>query len=279
MAQTYYEVLGVAETATEVEIEAAFKSKAREVHPDKVAPGSPYLRKVAAEAFKDLSEAKSVLTNRAERQKYDAELAYLRGSATSSASPHPQPAYQASPPPPQPPPATTPTPQPAQKYSFWKPTNTNFASVVLVVGGLGCLLLLAGIAGSQETALLGLALIFLSLALLSWRHGMRPSTNPQVLGGSVFLFIFGAISLAALFESQSTAPKPPVALKTGAAASQPALPLPDVVPCKTLDAKTCASSSNASGISTRAVAATKPKGLAISSPDREGPDPCGNRGP
>lgn len=137
MAQTYYEVLGVAETATEAEIDAAFKNKAREVHPDKVAPGSPYLRRVAAEAFKDLSEAKTVLLNRAERQKYDAELAYIRGSTASSTSPSSQPPYQASPPPPQPPPsASTPAPQPAQKFSFWKPINTKLGTAVLVAGPL-----------------------------------------------------------------------------------------------------------------------------------------------
>jgi curved DNA-binding protein CbpA len=46
MAQTYYEVLGVAENATDQAIEAAFKSKAREIHPDRVGSGSPYLQKV-----------------------------------------------------------------------------------------------------------------------------------------------------------------------------------------------------------------------------------------
>ncbi len=80
MGQTYYEILGVAENATAAEIEAAFKAKAREVHPDTVPAENAYLRKVAAEAFKDLSEAKAVLLDPERRQKYDAGLVYARSS-------------------------------------------------------------------------------------------------------------------------------------------------------------------------------------------------------
>src|ERR1700693_874882 len=215
MAQTYYDILGVPEKATDTEIEAAFKSKARQVHPDKVAPGSPYLRKVAEEAFKDLSEAKTVLLDHAERRKYDAELAYMRGSASSSSAPAAQPPYQASPPPAQAPPAPTPAPPQTHTYSLWRPANTRFGSSVLVVGGLGCLLLLGGIAGSEKTAYFGLALIFLTLGLLCWRHGMRPSTDPKVLGGSVFLFIFAAITFGSLLEP------PPVDPTTAKTESRP----------------------------------------------------------
>src|SRR6266436_1569588 len=98
MAQTYYEVLGVGENATRTEIEAAFKGKAREVHPDTVPPGNAYLRRIVGEAFKDLSEAKAVLLDPVERRKYDAELAYIRGSETFSTAPQPTPS--APPPPP-----------------------------------------------------------------------------------------------------------------------------------------------------------------------------------
>src|ERR1700733_4486535 len=87
MAQTYYEILGVKENATSAEIESAFKAKAREVHPDTVAAENTYLRKVAAEAFKDLSEAKAVLLDASARQKYDAGLAYSRGSEQAHAAP------------------------------------------------------------------------------------------------------------------------------------------------------------------------------------------------
>jgi len=83
---THYEILGVSEHATDEEIEAAFKSKASEVHPDRVSPANPYLKNIAAKAFKNLSEAKAVLVDAGRRQKYDAELASSRGS---SASPSP----------------------------------------------------------------------------------------------------------------------------------------------------------------------------------------------
>ena len=83
MPPTYYEILGVSPHATSEQIEAAFKSKASEVHPDRVSPANPYLRSIAAEAFKKLSEAKAVLLDAGKRQKYDAELVYSRGSSAA----------------------------------------------------------------------------------------------------------------------------------------------------------------------------------------------------
>lgn len=100
MAQTYYDLLQVAENATSEEIEVAFKNKAREVHPDKVAPGNPYLRKIAAEAFKDLSEAKSTLLDPAERRKYDAQLASMRGPQASKTTSVHRPSSYSTPAPP-----------------------------------------------------------------------------------------------------------------------------------------------------------------------------------
>jgi DnaJ-like protein len=129
MPQTYYQVLGVPENATAEEIEVAFKSRAREVHPDKVDPGNPYLQRVAAEAFKDLSEAKAVLLDPAKRQKYDASLAYARGPAPTRAAPRPsasrprQPRRAATR-------ATTPASGRPDKYAFWKILG---ASVLLFI--------------------------------------------------------------------------------------------------------------------------------------------------
>lgn len=62
---TYYELLGVAPDASEKEIRAAYRAKAKETHPDRSdAPD-------ANERFKRLTRARDVLTDPAERARYD----------------------------------------------------------------------------------------------------------------------------------------------------------------------------------------------------------------
>ncbi|HTP54127.1 MAG TPA: molecular chaperone DnaJ [Thermoplasmata archaeon] len=63
----YYEVLGVARTASTDEIKTAYRKLARQYHPD-VAKGDP---KGAEEKFKELSEAYEVLANDEKRHRYD----------------------------------------------------------------------------------------------------------------------------------------------------------------------------------------------------------------
>jgi molecular chaperone DnaJ len=62
----YYEVLGVARTATDAELKSAFRKKAMECHPDRH-PGDS-----AAEArFKELNEAYQILSDAQKRPAYD----------------------------------------------------------------------------------------------------------------------------------------------------------------------------------------------------------------
>ena len=61
----YYETLGVSKTATEAEIKSAYRKKAKAYHPDvNKEPG-------AAEKFKEISEAYSVLSDSTKRKQYD----------------------------------------------------------------------------------------------------------------------------------------------------------------------------------------------------------------
>jgi molecular chaperone DnaJ len=62
----YYEVLGVSKTATAEEIKKAYRTLARKYHPD-LNKNNP----AAAEKFKEVSEAYSVLSDETKRGQYD----------------------------------------------------------------------------------------------------------------------------------------------------------------------------------------------------------------
>src|SRR5216683_4477003 len=65
-ARDFYEILGVSRTATQDEIQRAYRKLARSHHPDvNKNPG-------AEDRFKDISEAYSVLSDPQTRRRYDA---------------------------------------------------------------------------------------------------------------------------------------------------------------------------------------------------------------
>ena len=67
----YYEVLGVAKTATEQEIKAAYKKMAIKYHPDRQGNKSDAEKKEAEAKFKEAAEAYDVLHDPQKRQRYD----------------------------------------------------------------------------------------------------------------------------------------------------------------------------------------------------------------
>lgn len=67
----FYEVLGVAKTASAEEIKKAYRTAAMKWHPDRWVDGSEAEKKTAEEKFKEASEAYSVLSDPAKKAKYD----------------------------------------------------------------------------------------------------------------------------------------------------------------------------------------------------------------
>ena len=75
LSKDFYKVLGVSKDATEAEITKAYRKLARKYHPDL------NKTKEAEEKFKDISEAYDVLSNKENRQKYDAIRQFGMGGA------------------------------------------------------------------------------------------------------------------------------------------------------------------------------------------------------
>ena len=86
---TYYTVLNVPETASLSEIKGAYRDLIRQVHPDTISNLAPYLRHIAEEKAKEITEAYSVLSSSNKRQEYDEQLAAYRRQTNADTTPSP----------------------------------------------------------------------------------------------------------------------------------------------------------------------------------------------
>jgi DnaJ domain len=197
MAKNYYEILGVPENASDTDIEAAFKVKAREVHPDTVPADNAYLRKIASEAFKDLSEAKAALLDPTSRQKFDASLAAEReskressGSTSSStstensdqSSPHRVRTGSRT--------GASRRAQSIPRTRSGFPEIRNLNSFLFMVLGMATIFFLAVLVASGRMPPLWLAIITAAIGILLFVNGMRPvrgftSGRPALIGSAV----------------------------------------------------------------------------------------------
>lgn len=77
-AKNYYEILGVAETASQQEITKAYRALALKFHPDKYT-GPPAGKDEVEEIFKKVGGANDTLKDPDERKKYDARPPEAKG--------------------------------------------------------------------------------------------------------------------------------------------------------------------------------------------------------
>lgn len=141
MAQTAYEILGVAEHATDDEIRRAWRKHAFDLHPDRLGHVSERVRAVCEDKFKQISEAYELLDDE-NRFLYDS---MLREARASQASPPPN---RSPPPPPREPPAWTAT-EPRTSATAQHGRSRSFQWVFVIAAALAVLLVLSVIARSK----------------------------------------------------------------------------------------------------------------------------------
>jgi hypothetical protein len=137
VAENLYERLGVAPTATTDEITAAFRARAKSLHPD-LHPGDAEV----AEAFKELTRASTVLTDPVARAAYD--RSHARASSASSPTP--------------------PAHQPVFRTARSARTAA-WAGVGLVVFGLACAIVLAAVPTGDSAKTITLWLVAAKLLI------------------------------------------------------------------------------------------------------------------
>jgi tetratricopeptide (TPR) repeat protein len=87
--QSYFEALGVPETASATEVDRAYEARARAFHPDRFRFQAEGERQLAQEIFDRLRDAQTTLRDAARRKRYVTKLARERAEEVVSASPSP----------------------------------------------------------------------------------------------------------------------------------------------------------------------------------------------
>lgn len=67
----FYEILGISRTASKSEIQSAYRRLCKKYHPDVMQGDSETARELAAEKFREIHEAASVLLDDEQRKMYD----------------------------------------------------------------------------------------------------------------------------------------------------------------------------------------------------------------
>ena len=77
--ETYYQILGVSEEASQEELKSSFREKIMEYHPDRQSPESKqWVKKMAEEMTKKLNEAYAILGDSKKRKEYDQKIGIRR---------------------------------------------------------------------------------------------------------------------------------------------------------------------------------------------------------
>jgi DnaJ domain len=194
--ETYYTVLNVKETATPSEIKTAYRDLIKQVHPDTITNLAPYLRRIAEEKTKEITEAYTVLSSSSKRREYDSQLAGYRRQTV-----------------PQTPPPATPSPRRQAPSQTSSGPYCNRCGTSLYASGIcpKCNKFTAPTATPPQPK----AVRWLGY---NWAPSMRWSSEHPVI--VVFAVLFSVVFIASFFQdantSQSPESKPP---STNAAAA------------------------------------------------------------
>lgn len=139
--ETYYELLGVSESATQNEIQTAYRKLCHQYHPDKLPEGTPErAAQLIREQFELITEAYDVLSDSTKRRRYDELLCNLRkeddartAKTTTSTKPPQSQRYSTTPRSQQPPPSSPTTHASVATPSTTHKTPRRSAGILVII--------------------------------------------------------------------------------------------------------------------------------------------------